>query len=293
MAENEFEKNSLRSLEQSPVKVSSSVNPAHIRVNGISGPLVIFFGPRNIGKTVALLRLSTYLSKYKIEVDENFRSDTENYSIDIEGFNKLRRDSFIAPSSTGVVNFLLLNVTYNSEKICQILEAPGEHFFKSDDSEDLPFEPYLSQIFNANYRKVYIFCFSINMFKNDNDRQAYGKKVSNFISDRVDPKRDRIIILCTKCNEEPTYIRNSKPLRDKYQQELYKKPGFNSIKETIKNSGFKYVPFVPFSSGDFVDGGKDFGKIFTMSPDFYPEKLWAEINNALTGKSGFKWWPFN
>src|SRR5690349_5782717 len=52
------------------------LNVQRIDTLRITGPLVIFFGPREIGKTVTLLRLCTYLrSKYEIRADQNFRTD--------------------------------------------------------------------------------------------------------------------------------------------------------------------------------------------------------------------------
>lgn len=285
MAENEFEKKEGSKIAET---TSTDVNleTTFININNITGPLVVFFGPRNIGKTVALLRLCNYLDKYDITVDEGFRSDTAVYKTTIDAFNKLRNDTSFAPDATGTVNFLLLNVSHNGDKVCQILEAPGEHFFDKDNPEEM-YPPYLNKIFAESYRKVYVFFFALNMFNLDGDRRKYATRISQFINGRVDPHRDKIILVCTKCNESMRYMRNGRPVKENYKNDLYSKPGFETIKDTVRNSGFKLAPFVPFSSGDFNSDGVSGRKIFTLSPDFYPRDLWKHIHSSLTGESSW------
>lgn len=105
------------------------VNLQHIRVSEVSGPLVVLFGPREIGKTVSLIRLCNYLQKYEIRPNGGFRTDTDSYQRTIDQFQALRQDSNFAPEATGNIDFLLLDVVENGNAFCQILEAPGEHFF--------------------------------------------------------------------------------------------------------------------------------------------------------------------
>lgn len=287
MVENEFEKNTPVQKEV-PIIVNPTVESSYIHVNGITGPLVVFYGPRDIGKTVALLRLCSYLDKYNIEVDTGFRSDAR-YKSSIDQFDLLRsKVDDIAPKNTGTIDFLLLNIRYNGKKVCQLLEAPGEHFFKKEEPK-AQYEPYLNQIFASTYQKVFVFFFSLNMF-DDASQKQYSDKVAEFIAQKVEPKKDRVIIVCSKSNLPPVYYRDGKPIKSSYQKELFSKPGFDNVKEAIKNSGFKYVPFVPFSSGDFTGGDIGSEKIFIMSKPFYPKELWSQINNALTGKGALPWW---
>src|SRR5689334_1249234 len=72
-----------------PTPVQSTSNLQRIDTLRITGPLVVFFGPREIGKTVTLLRLCTYLrSRYQISPDENFRVDSD-YAETVSKFDAL------------------------------------------------------------------------------------------------------------------------------------------------------------------------------------------------------------
>ncbi len=262
--------------------ISTSYDVTHISVNTSQDPLVIFFGPRNIGKTVALLRLCNYLSKYTISVDSRFRSDREEYQKTIDAFDSLRDNTKFAPAATGLVNFLMLNVNYNGVRVCQVLEAPGEHFFDLQRSKTREFQPYLNSIFANERRKVFIFCFSLGMFEADSEMERYNHHIAEVIKNKMSPKRDSIIFLCTKVNKPGGYIRDGKPIDSSFRKELYSQPGFNLITETIKKSHYRKVPLVLFSSGDFTEDASG-QKVFVMSPDFYPENLWARINESLSG----------
>src|SRR5438132_14433744 len=85
------------------IQPEAVVNLQHIRVNDdvVSGPLVIFFGPREIGKTVTLIRLCNYIKKYEIRPNPNFRTDKVAYKRTTDMFESLRQNSHFAPGATG------------------------------------------------------------------------------------------------------------------------------------------------------------------------------------------------
>lgn len=274
-----------RPSDDIPIPDGIPINPNDIRINNIEGPLVVFFGPKSIGKTVTLLRLCNYISKYDITPEPNFRTD-DQYPTIIREFEKLRRTLQFAPGATGLVNFLLLNVTYRGEKFCQILEAPGEHFF----DPELPHNQYVNyfnEILNRSYRKVFVFFFSINMFRTDQDRRNYADKIARLVNERVISARDRVIIVCNKCDENP-YIVNGKPVTKQFKDALYKHEAFGLLEEVLKRSGLGRISFIPFSAGTFVPTGID-QYAFSLSPDHYPEKLWREIHECVEGEP---WWRF-
>src|ERR1044072_7234773 len=99
MAEDEFSNRKAGAQSEKASAIKSTEISTLININNISGPLVVFFGPRDIGKTVALLRLCTYLNKYDITVDEGFRSDVNAYKSTVDAFNKLRSDTTFAPKA--------------------------------------------------------------------------------------------------------------------------------------------------------------------------------------------------
>jgi len=268
-------------------KVKDKVNVQRIDIRRITGPLVVFFGPREIGKTVTLLRLCTYIrSRYQISPDQNFRTDDE-YAETIAAFEAMLQSMQFAPDATGDVNFLLLNVTLDGSRFCQFLESPGEHFFERKKPND-PYPNYMNKILSDDYKKIFVFFFEIDMFKSDEDLRNYSDKIARLVSDKVSSKRDQVIVLCNKSDLHP-YFRGGMPIKSEYKKAIYEHHSFRRLKEALKNSGFRQVPFVAFSAGAFNDDGT--GQLaFAPSPEHYPKNLWVQIYNSIQGRR--PWWQF-
>ena len=170
-------------LANTPNRVET-VRLEEIQTNSITGPLVIFYGPREIGKTVALWRLVSYVSgHFNVTPNHIFRKDP-NYNETVSRFKSALSDaSKIAPDATGNINFLLLDIVNNHSmnSVCQILEAPGEHFFDAEKPE-ASYPKYLEDIFSASYKKVYVFFFAIGMFKEDEIMRKYCNKIVDLIT---------------------------------------------------------------------------------------------------------------
>ncbi len=265
----------------------TQVDLQHIRINDISGPLVVLFGPRSVGKTVTLIRLCNYISRYEIRPSENFRTDKSEYRKTIDTFERLRRDTQFAPVATGTINFLLLDVTYQGNKFCQFLEAPGEHFFDAEDPTRA-YPAYFNQILSSGYRKVFLFFFELNMFNSDQDRKNYADKIALLTRERISARRDRVIIVCNKSDLQP-FIRNGKPIESEYKNALYQSAAFARLKDVLKTSGFKRIPFVAFSAGTFTQDAA--GRlVFAASPEHYPQRLWREIHECVEGRPWWKIW---
>jgi len=280
-------KENMAELPSNTPQPENQINLEHIQVNNISGPLVVLFGPRNVGKTVTLLRLSTYINKYDISLDENFRTDKAEYKKTVDAFKRIRQNLQFAPAATGNIDFLLLNVTYQGNRFCQILEAPGEHYFNAE-NPNKEYPTYLNQILNADYPKVFIFFFELNMFKSDQDRKNYADKIADLVKNRVSAKRNRVIIVCNKCDLQP-FLRDGRPVESEYRNALYTHDSFNKLSDVLNKSGFGKIPFVPFSAGTFNDDGT--GKLaFALSPEHFPQRLWREIEYCIHGSK--PWWKF-
>jgi GTPase SAR1 family protein len=268
-------------------QVQGEVNLQRIDIRRITGPLVVFFGPREIGKTVTLLRLCTYIrSRYQISPDSNFRTDDE-YAATTAAFEAMLQSMQFAPGATGDVNFLLLNVTHDGGRLCQFLESPGEHFFDRN-RPNAPYPNYMNKIFADNYKKLFVFFFEIDMFRSDEDLRNYSDKIARMVSDKISSKRDRVIILCNKSDLHP-HSRGGMPIKSEYRRAIYEHPSFRGLKEALKNSGFRHVPFVAFSSGAFNDDGT--GQLaFAPSPEHYPKNLWGQIYESIQGRPWWKFW---
>lgn len=105
-----------------------------------------------------MIRLARYLHGlpgYRIEPIRTFRSsDDRAYTEVCEGFDKLL-DKNDAAKSTDRINFLLLKVHHNGSPICQILEAPGEHYFDPNNPK-AQFQPYINRIISSNNMIIWL-----------------------------------------------------------------------------------------------------------------------------------------
>ena len=96
-------------------------------------PLVLLVGPPSCGKTMTLIRLARYLrtiSGYTIQPVTSFRpAHDKNYERMCAQFDAMISNDYAA-DSTSQINFMLVKILYKGKALCQILEAPGEHYSK-------------------------------------------------------------------------------------------------------------------------------------------------------------------
>lgn len=260
-----------------------------IAVSNIVGPLVILYGPADIGKTVTLLRLCSFVSSgYTVEVDRTFRSDG-NHSIAVSAFERQRNEEIFAPLSTGAIDFLLLNVTSEGAAYCQILEAPGEHFFPKDPSSEAVHPFYLQKIFQSPARKIFALFFEVNIMNNDQRFRAYIGSILDVLRRHADVRRDRVLLIFNKCDERPDLSRSGRPIEAEFRRLLYSNPAFAPLAEFLRVSRFARVNLVPFSSGQFGKN-REGNRTFAMSADHYPQVLWSAIHDCVKGRWSF--WPW-
>ncbi|MEM8999746.1 MAG: hypothetical protein AAGB24_05735 [Bacteroidota bacterium] len=243
--------------------------------------LVMFIGPRETGKTVALMRLTYFLEKNrdtKIEPNKYYRKD-EPYKVSVNAFlDDLHRPNF-SPKRTGNINFLVLDVYKNSELYCQFLEAPGEGFFDPNDPHNKTFPPYLIDIANdSSLNKVFIFFFEEGMLSNS-DPIAYSKRLSSLVG-MMDRGKDDVIILFNKSDRHRNLYYNNKPNTRQFKNLLYKNSRYSDFFGSLKSLGIP-VKFVVFSSGVFHKVPDKDMERWTHSDDYYPETLWRNIDRCF------------
>jgi hypothetical protein len=267
-----------------------SLDVETIAVSNIVGPLVILYGPADIGKTVTLLRLCSFITaaSYNVEVDRTFRSDNDHSKAATE-FERQRREEIFAPLNTGAIDFLLLNVTLEGAAYCQILEAPGEHFFPKDSTLEVSHPFYLQRIFQSPARKIFALFFEASLMNNDQRFKAYVGSMVDVLRRHADVRTDRVLLIFNKCDERSDLSRNGRPIETEFKRLLYSNSAFSPLAEFLRASRFARVHFVPFSSGQF---GRDrTGKrTFAMSADHYPKALWTAIHDCVKGR--WRIWPW-
>ena len=249
-------------------------------------PVIILFGARSSGKTMTLVRLARWLIKngFKVEPDRNFRpADSLRYREACDNFFQLV-NSDKAADRTHILNFMLVKVMNKyGEPICQILEAPGEHYF-DDAYPNKPFPAYINRICTIDNPKTWMFIVE-KEWKDAQDRNHYANKIIR-MQGQIEP-RDRVIFTCHKSDLHPALFNAGSPNRPQFFKNISNQyPGIFSRylnNNPITRLWRKYnFDFVVFSSGLFSEtsGG---GQTYTQSNDRYPAELWRSIMKTVRG----------
>ncbi|MDR0894444.1 MAG: hypothetical protein LBN06_03980 [Prevotellaceae bacterium] len=254
-------------------------------------PVVVLFGAGESGKTMTLVRLTRYLLKngYQVEPDRIFRpSNSKRYQERCDTFiNSVNSDS--APGRTNKLNFMLIKVmNKHGEPICQILEAPGEHYFKADDPEQ-DFPPYIKRICNINNPKTWVF-----IVEKDWETPATRANYTNRIlaMEGLIESEDKIIFTCHKADKHKSLFSGGVPNTTQFFREIENQ--YAGIFRKYQNQNpitslfYKYkFDFLVFSAGSFNKKTEQDGETYTPGKDKYPEKLWSTILKNVKG-SWFK-----
>lgn len=252
-----------------------------IRTNALSGPLILFVGPRESGKSTVLIHLAKYLKTkqgFKIDINKTYRSD-EIYKEASNHFLDQLHDNHFAPDRTGKVNFIAVSAFKGSEQVCQFLEAPGEAYFNRNDPHSQIFPPYIIQTLSlSNINKTLVIFFEEGMLL-DSDPSAYSRRLSSLIQ-KLDKKIDDVIILYNKIDKCPHLFKGNSPNLKSVIKLVKNDPNYADFFNSLKEMKL-HTQFVAYSSGDFqqLDDGK---QVWTSSSDSYSEKLWRAIHTSIT-----------
>ncbi|NEQ49033.1 MAG: hypothetical protein F6K11_02715 [Leptolyngbya sp. SIO3F4] len=270
------------SIQSSKKVESSSLNeePTTIQevITGyLHDNIVLFIGPREVGKTVTLIRLLHYLRtqrNIKVEPNSTYRKDRRY----IESINEFKSDlnqiNFNA-KRTANMDFLVLDVFMDSKLQCQFLEAPGEAYFDPTNPHDTGFPAYLVDILNnIKTNKVFVFFFEDGMLM-DSDPRAYSSKLSKLV-EMMNRKKDDVIILYNKCDKQRNLYNGNRPNVKEFQRLLYNNTYYSDFFSSLKKLGIP-VKFVAFSNGDFQDIPNRETQRWIHSDDSYPKELWKHI----------------
>ena len=268
-------------------------NEIIVEVNS-KAPVVILFGAKTSGKTMTLIRLTQYLQQqgYSVEPDPIFRpAHDENYEKMCRDFHRLCNDQYAA-EGTDDMSFMLVHVLDRKGKpICQLLEAPGEHYF--DETNPLkPFPTYINKFLQLPNKRIWLIIVEKNWKKVKKDgemdpriRQAYAQRIQN-LPPQV--RRDKTIFVCHKVDlQNHLFLSNGKPnkrqlfesIQEQYKGIFTPYKNLNPITRWFMKYKFQ---FVPFSTGTFnkVASGQ---QVYTPGEDMYPRELWKAILKTVKG----------
>lgn len=264
-------------------------NKIKVTIADYKTPLVILFGPPQCGKTMTLVRLTRYLQSkgYSIQPITSFRPTYDKHYCEMCDTFDTMINSDDAAQSTAKINFMLVQVLYQGKPLCQILEGPGEYYFKPEDP-NAKFPKYVNAIIASNNRKIWAV-----MVEPDNTNKRMGVEArKNYVNkihrlkSKISP-RDKVMFIFNKIDETPFVIG---PGNIKYglamQHTEYLYPNifvpFKNVNPITKWWNPNNFDFVAFQTGDFSEA-QDGTMTFEQGHDIYPRKLWEIIQKRIRG----------
>ncbi len=262
-------------------------DPNRIRVTVSNpAPLIVLFGPRRCGKTMTLVRMARFLKSegYTIAPVRTFRpaKDT-NYGKICDTFNETV-NSDDAAKGTDLVSFMLAEVLKEGRTVCQILEAPGEHYFDLGNPNN-EFPRYVNEIINSKNRKVWAIIVEPD-WENAEDRRNYVTKITR-LRGKI-RSRDNTVFVFNKVDRTNFFRTDGSINVDaamNHVKNLY--PGIFAPflnKNPITRFFRQYnCDFVPFQTGHYYTRTGGGGLTYQEGPPEYCVRLWKTIMKKIRG----------
>ena len=262
------------------------VNSIQITISDKQTPLILLVGPPACGKTMTLIRLARYLKEkgYQLEPVRTLRPSTDKAYLDLcNNFNAMLSTP-LAANATSLISFMLVRVLRQGKVLCQILEAPGEHYFNPNDPHS-PFPTYLNQIFANRMRKIWAFIVEKD-WRDEQNRIDYVQRIRD-LQLQVDT-RDRAIFLLNKIDLTNFVLGRGRVNRSAAKKDIEDNyPGiFEPFRNTHPISSF-WRPwrceFLPFQTGTYTADSRNGQLYFQSGPDEYPAALWQHLLHFIKG----------
>jgi hypothetical protein len=269
---------------------SVAIDEDDIKIGDKKAPIIMLFGPPTSGKSMTLVRLARYLRKfgYTVKADTTFKSDS-TYKERCDKFHE-NLNSKVALEGNALNEFLMVKIINHGTTVCQILEAPGEHYFNPKKPEDISarnFRPYLTQIIrNLPNRKIWVFITEAEWNVHASVKDAYVGRIRN-CKHQLLRNTDRVVILYNKVDQKEELFENGslhvssaeKAMKDEYEGLPFVFKNHNPITSLWRPNNYR---FVPFCTGYYTKqvGGKP---KYTESQELYPRLLWKQLMKCIKG----------
>lgn len=280
---------SAETTETAPVGLSKTElndpNSIKVTVSDPNTPIVILYGPPSCGKTMTLVRLTRFLVShgYTVVPEKTFRPTyDDNYKQLCDNFDQMINSNSAATSTTNI-SFMLVKVLKNGRPICQLLEAPGEYYFKPDDP-NRPYPAYVHEILKSTNRKVWAIMVEPD-WSDSVPRSNYVTRIRNLKS--MMSTRDKVIFVYNKIDLTPFVygvgqVNTKEAIRN--VQNLY--PNIFVPFENQIPIWKWFVPynceFIPFMTGNYSQNMSG-GFTYTEGHPLYVQKLWKAMLKLING----------
>lgn len=260
-------------------------NSIKVTVADTHTPVVILYGPPSCGKTMTLVRMTRYLvSKgYTVVPEKTFRpSYDENYKSLCENFDEMI-NSNNAATSTNNISFMLVKVLWHGKPVCQLLEAPGEYYFKPDDPTR-PYPAYVHEIINRKNRKVW--AIMVEPDWNDSlPRANYVTRIRDLKS-RMS-SQDKVVFVYNKIDLTPYVYSvgqvNTKEaiadVRNKYPNIFVPFENQNPLTKWFRKYNCEFVTFMTGNYSQTMSGTVT----YIEGHEVYAHNLWKALLKYIKG----------
>lgn len=260
-------------------------NSIKVTVSDPNTPIVILYGPPSCGKTMTLVRMTRFLVSqgYTVVPDKTFRPTyDENYKQLCDNFDQMINSNSAAESTTNI-SFMLVKVLKNGKPVCQLLEAPGEYYFKPDEP-NRAYPAYVHEILKSTNRKVWAIMVEPD-WSDSVPRANYVTRIRNLKS--MMASRDKVLFVYNKIDLTPFVygvgqVNTEEAIRN--VQNLYPNifvPFEN--KNPITKYFTKYnCEFIPFMTGNYSQTMSG-GFTYTEGHPLYAQRLWLTMLKMING----------
>lgn len=260
-------------------------NSIKVTVSDPNTPIVVLYGPPSCGKTMTLVRLTRYLlSKgYTVVPEKTFRPTYDsNYKQLCDNFDQMINSNNAASSTTNI-SFMLVKVLKNGKPICQLLEAPGEYYFKPD-APKREYPAYVHEIINSMNRKVWAIMVEPD-WSDVEPRRHYVTRIRDLKS-RMS-SRDRVIFVYNKIDKTPfvygvgkvNTVQAMADVQNLYPSIFAPFENRNPITKYFSKYNCDFIPFMTGSYSQTMNGGF----AYTEGHYVYAQNLWQAMLKLITG----------
>lgn len=267
-----------------------AIDEDDIKIGDKRAPIIMLFGPPTSGKSMTLVRLARYLRKqgYTVKADPTFKSDNA-YKARCDQFHK-NLNTTEALQGNALNEFLMVKVINHGTTVCQILEAPGEHYFnpkKPDEVSARNFRPYLTEIIrNLPNRKIWVFITESEWNVHASVKDSYVARIRGCKHQLLKPT-DRVVMLYNKVDQKEELFEDGhlhvssaeNAMKDEYEGLAAVFKNTNPVTSLWRRFNYR---FVPFCTGYYTKqvGGK---YKYNESEEHYPRLLWAGLMECIKG----------
>lgn len=267
-----------------------AIDEDDIKIGDKRAPIIMLFGPPTSGKSMTLVRLARYLRKqgYTVKADPTFKSDN-TYKARCDQFHK-NLNTTEALQGNALNEFLMVKVINHGTTVCQILEAPGEHYFnpkKPDEVSARNFRPYLTEIIrNLPNRKIWVFITEAEWNVHASVKDSYVARIRGCKHQLLKPT-DRVVMLYNKVDQKEELFEDGhlhvssaeNAMKDEYEGLAAVFKNTNPVTSLWRRFNYR---FVPFCTGYYTKqvGGK---YKYNESEEHYPRLLWTGLMECIKG----------